>query len=281
MLGIVGTATDTKKPLDDGGYQVRPIGWVVIFALVLSSGLGAVGQYYDDRVKTAADEEAAARQYDQVRRLSTIASVTQRAMERFSGIVYVTAYFKDGGDEARDRVWREWEAACGDEMNFSGNRFEPAYATIVRRKTDADKKMATTLSRASITLLVRGLKNRKVLYGTIEDGTVTWSIPLQCVEKSRVVKATGPVKITFNEGIYSVSDFKGAAVEVNVTAERFGLPLRNGLEPWTVVVEDGSMHTILGEGFLEKPEHTRPWEPYHGTISPVERGKPSISRPLG
>lgn len=77
-LGIIGTVTDTKDKREDGSYEIRPIGWFVAVAIVVSSIVGAIGQFYDDRNKDRAEAE-------QIRRLQRIADTGRRSLLRFSG----------------------------------------------------------------------------------------------------------------------------------------------------------------------------------------------------
>lgn len=52
------------------GYEVRKIGWVVVAAIVLSSLVGGIAQYYDERAKNASDAIATSKQEGSSRNLS-------------------------------------------------------------------------------------------------------------------------------------------------------------------------------------------------------------------
>ena len=53
-LGLVGTVTDTKEKTESGDYKVRRVGWFVVSAIIVSTVVGGVGQWFDDRAKVAA-----------------------------------------------------------------------------------------------------------------------------------------------------------------------------------------------------------------------------------
>lgn len=80
-LGIAGTVTDTKERTDSG-YTVRPVGWIVVTAILLTSVIGALGQYYDDEAKVQAEEAG-------IQRLERLATLQVRTSQRFSGHLMV------------------------------------------------------------------------------------------------------------------------------------------------------------------------------------------------
>lgn len=82
ILGVVGTATDTKVLTDDGRYRLRPVGWAVVVSIVVALIVGALGQHFEDRQQERREAELVAR-------LQNISELAHQSLKRFSGHVEI------------------------------------------------------------------------------------------------------------------------------------------------------------------------------------------------
>jgi len=141
-LGIVGTATDTKEPLRTGGFRIRPVGWFVVVAIVLSALIGGVGQWFEDRAKKEA--EAA-----QLARLERIAATSEKTLRHFSGrlrvwtmitvrldnpaLASITAKYKAAVDDFQ--AWYETSPmdADADKLQLAEDAARTEYKRVLKK----------------------------------------------------------------------------------------------------------------------------------------------------
>jgi hypothetical protein len=127
VLGVIGTVTDTKELRPDGGYKIRREGWIVITAIVLSSLVGAVGQYSEDKSKKAAEDE-------QIRKLEAISATAERSVLRFSGhlelLIEARVPKAFGGNPASTPPYEAFKAAV-DELRFDIRIFDARHRRVM------------------------------------------------------------------------------------------------------------------------------------------------------
>ena len=212
-LGVVGTATDTKKLASDGSYTLRPIGWIVVTAIVMALLIGAVGQYYEDTAKRVADER-------QLRRLEALTALARQTLKRFSGKLAADVSLELPEDqpllhEIADAYDKKYRAFPNVKIELVSARPDGSkLESIVRHYQDV---ISQTACHVSVT--VPGPPGRPVK--SLMELELAATTPADVREllfdpRRRMVCAV--VHLTslelINSGIYSASDFEGRRVTV-------------------------------------------------------------------
>jgi hypothetical protein len=92
-LGVAGTVTDTKEKTETG-YKVKDVGWFVITAIIVSSLIGAAGQYYEDKAKKIKEDAATDARKRQLDQLAQITLTAERTLTKFSGHANLSVSWK-------------------------------------------------------------------------------------------------------------------------------------------------------------------------------------------
>lgn len=82
-LGILGTVRETRVKVQNT-EQLTRTGWLTVILIILSSTIGAIGQYADDRVKRREDERRSRLQIDALKKTDAILANARRSLLPFS-----------------------------------------------------------------------------------------------------------------------------------------------------------------------------------------------------
>jgi hypothetical protein len=227
LLGVVGTVTDTKERLPDGRYKVRRIGWLVLLALLLSSILGAIGQYYEDMARELAEEA-------RITRLNNIAEISEKNLARLSGDFHAKIYVRVAETPQLTKAMRHWERTRQREK-LSG-AWSQKEADAINSEFQAALKHYTFL----FTVTVPTKPAAKTLRGEIEGVYTKWRAS---DGEELTLEGDAIVKIEQNDYLYSVRDFDNCRVEVAIYGD--AADSDDALEPYDLMLFDNVWHATI------------------------------------
>jgi len=245
-LGLVGTATDTKEARN-GGYHMRPMGWAVVAGITAALGVGAYGQYYEDRQKQEAESK-------QKEALENVAAVATHSVERYSGrlTAAVEIVFPINQDPLAD-IARDYQIEHPTTpYGFDDFQHDPIAERFRKRFGQIQCKLMLSVAQPPhvthtsklLELTLKVLRSDDVKLIRIDNHSVTAILFMK------------PVAV-LNYGIYSAGDFVHR--RVRLTYDGFIGTVRDGLTQtsgylhggvWRFTLSDSDLQTVLARADL-------------------------------
>lgn len=268
ILGVIGTATDTKVLTDDGRYRLRPVGWAVVISIVIALIIGALGQHFED-------QQQARRESEQVARLQNISRLAHQSLKRFSGQVVVRIAMEFNMEQPlllplAKSIETALPAPLADVIETSMAPDAPALAMYGVDEVDAvGERIGEELSHIRC---IVGIDERVPPHRKSEGLMGIWAMTatpraVEVIEyhrKNRMIRAVLRMTVTSvqNLRMYSASDFSNRRIKVTVMdmednrepGRVEARELRDLLDgaPLEVSIFDGELQTLLAYAKLKQ-----------------------------